>query len=77
MPNKINTKNESQQVSNDAMEPKRTLISRKVIRLGTMIWAKLDGWPWWPGMVIFSIFQINDTISELILFFKRDHRESK
>ena len=33
----------------DAVEPKNTLASRKLIRLGTMVWAKLDKSPWWPG----------------------------
>ena len=33
----------------DAVEPKNTLASRKLIRLGTMVWAKLDKAPWWPG----------------------------
>jgi hypothetical protein len=29
----------------EVAEPKKTLASRKFIRLGTMVWAKLDGWP--------------------------------
>jgi hypothetical protein len=33
----------------EVAEPKKTLASRKFIRLGTLVWAKLDGWPWWPG----------------------------
>ncbi|EFX64662.1 hypothetical protein DAPPUDRAFT_117982 [Daphnia pulex] len=33
----------------EVAEPKRTLASRKFIRLGTIVWAKLDGWPWWPA----------------------------
>lgn len=31
------------------VEPARSLASRKSVRLGMMVWAKLDGWPWWPG----------------------------
>ena len=32
------------------IEPKKTLADRKTtIRLGTLVWAKLDKWPWWPG----------------------------
>ena len=52
-----NSKNEAQPVkNNDVTEPKKTLASRKFIRLGTMVWAKLDGWPWWPGKCIHSQF---------------------
>lgn len=31
------------------IEPAKNLASRKSIRLGMVVWAKLDGWPWWPG----------------------------
>ena len=52
-----NSKNEAQAVAkNYVTEPKKTLASRKFIRLGTMVWAKLDGWPWWPGKYIHSQF---------------------
>ncbi|EFX62232.1 hypothetical protein DAPPUDRAFT_120406 [Daphnia pulex] len=32
----------------EVAEPKKTLASSKFIRLRTIVWAKLDGWPWWP-----------------------------
>ena len=35
------------------LEPKKTLAARKCIRLGTILWAKLNGWPWWPGKFFF------------------------
>jgi hypothetical protein len=51
------SKNEGQPAENgDVAEPKKTLASRKFIRLGTMVWAKLDGWPWWPGKTCFDFF---------------------
>ncbi|EFX64467.1 hypothetical protein DAPPUDRAFT_266346 [Daphnia pulex] len=39
----------------EVAEPKRTLASRKFIRLRTIVWAKLDGWPWWPEIVAIVI----------------------
>lgn len=57
MPNKINNRNESQPSEiNIVIEPKKTLVQRKFIRLGTMVWAKLDGWPWWPGKAYLNFF---------------------
>ena len=31
-------------------KPKNNLSSRKSLRIGTLVWSKLNKWPWWPGM---------------------------
>jgi hypothetical protein len=50
------SKSEGKSAGNgEVAEPKKTLASRKSIRLGTLVWAKLDGWPWWPGKSRFYI----------------------
>lgn len=46
------TSRSESKATENGVEPKKTLASRKFIRLGTMVWAKLDGWPWWPGIVV-------------------------
>ena len=29
--------------------PKKNLATKKSLRIGTLVWSKLDKWPWWPG----------------------------
>ena len=35
----------------DIIEPMKTFAqSDSAISAGTLVWAKLKGWPWWPGI---------------------------
>jgi len=36
--------------------PLKTLVDLKsTIRLGTLVWGKLDKWPWWPSIKEFFV----------------------
>jgi len=41
------------------MTPMKTLADRNsTIRLGTLVWGKLDKWPWWPGKIYIFLIPI-------------------
>ena len=61
-------KKESKSHHDAIIHPKLTMAHRKVIRLGSMVWAKLDGWPWWPGNAT-AKFRLHYVVSNFIIHF--------
>jgi len=52
-----NVKQSSRSKRGDIVEPVKTLDRPgSVISVGTLVWGKLEGYPWWPGKEKLMIF---------------------
>ena len=52
-----NVKQSSRPKRGDIVEPMKTLArSDSDISVGTLVWGKLEGYPWWPGKEKLMIF---------------------
>ena len=56
------------------MEEKKKKQSEISFRPGEIVWAKVKGYPWWPGIVIYFELWINlfklDCFLQIIIIFK-------